>query len=72
MRHKYRSLAILVGLLALLPSVSFGRLYVGDNAPNFTLPDTAYINHQQPLGSLNRQINTDSGGHWLFDQIGFA
>jgi hypothetical protein len=46
MRHRYRSLAILAGLLALLPSVGFGLLYIGDNAPNFTLPDTAYINHQ--------------------------
>jgi len=46
MRHKYRSLAVLAGLLALLPSAALGLLYVGDNAPNFTLPDTAFINHQ--------------------------
>ena len=45
MRHKYRSLAVLAGLLALLPSFAFGLLNVGDTAPNFTLPDTAYINH---------------------------
>ena len=43
MRYKYRSLAVLA---ALLPSAALGVLNVGDTAPNFTLPDTAYVNHQ--------------------------
>lgn len=36
----------LLGLLALLPSLALGILSVGDQAPNFTIPDTAWVNHQ--------------------------
>ena len=36
----------LLALLALLPGMAMAVLNVGDVAPNFTLPDTAYVNHQ--------------------------
>ena len=36
----------LLAVLALLPVAAMATLNVGDAAPNFTLPDTAYINHQ--------------------------
>ncbi|OYD14696.1 hypothetical protein CH330_03330 [candidate division WOR-3 bacterium JGI_Cruoil_03_51_56] len=35
----------LVGLLALVPMMALATLHVGDLAPDFTLPDTAYVNH---------------------------
>jgi hypothetical protein len=35
-----------LALVAILPGVALGLLNVGDNAPNFTLPDTAWVNHQ--------------------------
>ncbi len=38
-------LPMLLGLLALLPVVATATLQVGDPAPDFTLPDTAYVNH---------------------------
>jgi hypothetical protein len=39
-------LLVLFGLLALLPGMAQAVLNVGDQAPNFTLPDTAWVNHQ--------------------------
>ncbi len=33
-------------LLVLLPLPATARLQVGQTAPNFTLPDTAWVNHQ--------------------------
>jgi peroxiredoxin len=39
-------LMLAVALVALAPSVAPAVLQVGQEAPNFTLPDTAYVNHQ--------------------------
>jgi hypothetical protein len=41
-----RYLLCLVGLLALLPAIALAGPQVGQVAPNFTLPDTAYVNRQ--------------------------
>lgn len=43
-RHRGALLA-LVGLLAFLPATALAVLRVGDPAPDFTLPDTAWVNH---------------------------
>ena len=39
-------LLCLVGLLALLPAIALAGPNVGQAAPNFSLPDTAYVNRQ--------------------------
>ncbi|MBN2538171.1 redoxin domain-containing protein [candidate division WOR-3 bacterium] len=39
-------LLLAVALVALAPSVAPAVLQVGQEAPNFTLPDTAYVNHE--------------------------
>ena len=39
-------LVALLAALAILPGMALALLQVGDAAPNFTLPDTAMINHQ--------------------------
>jgi hypothetical protein len=39
-----RLLIVLAGLAALAPVLAGPQ--VGDPAPNFTLPDTAWVNHQ--------------------------
>ena len=39
------NLALLAALLALAPSLALGVLQVGQEAPNFSLPDTAGVNH---------------------------
>jgi hypothetical protein len=36
----------LIGLLALAPSLALASLQVGDQAPDFSIPDTAWVNHQ--------------------------
>ncbi len=35
-----------LALAGLLPGTALAVLNVGDQAPNFTLPDTAWVNHQ--------------------------
>jgi thiol-disulfide isomerase/thioredoxin len=40
---RYRT--VLLGLLVLFPAMATATLQVGDPAPDFTLPDTAYVNH---------------------------
>jgi peroxiredoxin len=35
-----------IGILAIAPMLLFAGPNVGDPAPNFTLPDTALVNHQ--------------------------
>ena len=40
-----RGLFVLAGLLMLAPSLALGLLQVGQEAPNFTLPDTAGQSH---------------------------
>jgi len=45
MKNHRRALLALAGLLVLLPSMAHAVLQVGENAPDFTLPDTAYVNH---------------------------
>ena len=40
-----RKLPIVLGLLALVPASALAVLQVGQEAPNFTLPDTAGVNH---------------------------
>ena len=42
---KKRILPLLIGLLALVPGIALAVLHVGDPAPDFTIPDTAYVNH---------------------------
>ncbi|MBM3323205.1 redoxin domain-containing protein [candidate division WOR-3 bacterium] len=39
-------LAIPLALAVLLPGAALAVLNVGDQAPNFTLPDTAWVNRQ--------------------------
>lgn len=39
-------LPILVGLLTLFPTLALGTLRVGDPAPDFSIPDTAWVNHR--------------------------
>jgi thiol-disulfide isomerase/thioredoxin len=43
--HTKQHLLVLL-LFTILPGVALGLLNVGDSAPNFTLPDTAWVNHQ--------------------------
>jgi hypothetical protein len=45
MKNRTHRLA-LVGLLVLLPGLALASLQVGDAAPNFSIPDTAWVNHQ--------------------------
>ncbi len=43
---KVRSLlAVLLMLAALLPGTALAVLGVGDQAPDFNIPDTAWVNH---------------------------
>ena len=35
----------LLAALALAPSAAFATLGVGDQAPDFNIPDTAWVNH---------------------------
>ncbi len=43
---RYRpALPALLGLLVLMPATALAVLHVGDPAPDFTLPDTANVNH---------------------------
>lgn len=35
----------LLAVLALAPSAAFAKLSVGQQAPDFTIPDTAGVNH---------------------------
>jgi hypothetical protein len=42
---KRRILPLVIGLLALIPGTALAVLQVGDPAPDFTIPDTAYVNH---------------------------
>ena len=46
MKSNVRRLVVLFGLLTLLPATALAVLQVGQEAPNFTLPDTAGVNHQ--------------------------
>lgn len=41
-----RGLLLVAALLALAPSVAPAALQVGQEAPNWTLPDTAGVSHQ--------------------------
>jgi len=38
-------LAVLLTLAALLPGTALAVLGVGDQAPDFNIPDTAWVNH---------------------------
>jgi hypothetical protein len=38
-------LVVLLMVLALAPSAAFAALNVGDQAPDFNIPDTAWVNH---------------------------
>ena len=38
-------LPVLLGLVALMPATAQAVLQVGQAAPDFTLPDTAWVNH---------------------------
>ena len=40
-----RSLLILAALLTLVPATAFATLHVGNTAPDFSIPDTANVNH---------------------------
>ena len=40
-----RSKMLALSLLALVPAVLMAWPQPGDQAPDFTLPDTAYVNH---------------------------
>lgn len=40
-----RSLPILAALLALVPATALATLHVGQSAPDFSIPDTANVNH---------------------------
>jgi hypothetical protein len=37
--------AALLALALLVPGIAQARLQVGNNAPDFTIPDTAWVNH---------------------------
>lgn len=39
-------LLVLLAVLVLAPGTALAVLQIGDQAPNFTLPDTAWVNHQ--------------------------
>lgn len=39
-------LIVLLAALALAPATALALLEVGDPAPDFSLPDTAWVNHQ--------------------------
>ena len=36
---------LLLMVLALAPTAALATLYVGDQAPDFNIPDTAWVNH---------------------------
>ena len=36
---------VLLAALTLAPSAAFAKLSVGQQAPDFTIPDTAWVNH---------------------------
>jgi hypothetical protein len=38
-------LAVLLAVLVLVPSAALAVLNVGDPAPDFNIPDTAWVNH---------------------------
>lgn len=38
-------LVMLLMVLVLAPTAAFAVLHVGDPAPNFNIPDTAWVNH---------------------------
>jgi hypothetical protein len=38
-------LIVLLAVLALAPTVAFAVLQVGDQSPDFNIPDTAWVNH---------------------------
>jgi hypothetical protein len=38
-------LLVLLTVLALAPAVALAKLNVGDQAPDFNIPDTAWVNH---------------------------
>jgi hypothetical protein len=38
-------LVVLLMVLALAPAAAFAKLNVGDQAPDFNIPDTAWVNH---------------------------
>jgi hypothetical protein len=38
-------LVVLLTMLVLAPSAAFAKLNVGDHAPDFNIPDTAWVNH---------------------------
>jgi hypothetical protein len=38
-------LVVLLMVLVLAPSAAFAVLNVGDSAPDFNIPDTAWVNH---------------------------
>lgn len=44
MRNRILAVA-LVATLLLLPGVALGRLMVGQAAPDWSIPDTAWVNH---------------------------
>jgi hypothetical protein len=37
---------VLLAVLVFAPGTALAVLQIGDQAPNFTLPDTAWVNHQ--------------------------
>lgn len=39
-------LLVLVALVLFLPATAQAVLHVGDAAPDFSIPDTAWVNHQ--------------------------
>lgn len=40
-----RSLFVLAALATLVPATAFATLHVGESAPDFSIPDTASVNH---------------------------
>lgn len=40
-----KAVLVLLAALAILPSAAFAVLNVGDSAPDFNIPDTAWVNH---------------------------
>ena len=46
MKTNVRGLSVLLGLLVLLPASALAVLQVGQEAPNFSAPDTAGVMHQ--------------------------
>jgi hypothetical protein len=42
---RLKAVLALLAALALVPSAAFAVLNVGDQAPDFTIPDTAWVDH---------------------------